>query len=141
MFVRTLGCCAIAVVLGCFTGCGGSGTCRVTGTAKLKDGTPLSRGRVIFTGGPSSANGRIQEDGSFTVGTYDIDDGAMAGGYTVVVVGVTEPDTRDHDEISQGIGEEPKSLIHAKYASSETSDLRVEIKAGKNTLTLELDPP
>jgi len=123
------------------SGCGSSETCTVTGTAKLKDGTPLARGRIILTGGPAGANGRIEEDGSFTIGTYDVDDGAKPGTYKVLVVGATTPETRTYEQTMQGIGEEPKSLIHPRYAAVETSDLRVEVKPGTNTLNLELDPP
>jgi hypothetical protein len=129
------------MTLACFLGCGGGETCEVTGTVKLKNGTPLPRGRIIFTGGPAGANGRIQEDGSFTMGTYEEDDGAKPGTYKVVIVGATTPETRTYEEMMKGLGEEPKSLIHPKYARSETSDLQVEIEPGTNTLSLEVDPP
>ncbi|NLF73885.1 MAG: hypothetical protein GX575_33165 [Candidatus Anammoximicrobium sp.] len=141
MLVRTLEACALALVFVCLAGCGGGELCQVQGTAKLKDGTPLARGRVIFTGGPAGANGRIQEDGSFAMGTLEDADGAKPGQYTVVVVGATTAETRSYEDMMKGIGQPPKSLIHARYGSAETSDLKFEVKPGKNTLTLELDPP
>jgi hypothetical protein len=121
-------------------GCGGRETYPVTGTVKLKDGTPLPGGRVILTGGESGAHGQIGEDGSFTLGTFHVDDGAKPGEYTVVIVGATEPDTRTYEEISYGRGQEPRSLIHSKYADAKTSDLRIEIVRGRNQLALELEP-
>jgi hypothetical protein len=139
MSMRILVCWLLVLV--CFAGCGDSGNGRITGTAKLKDGTPLARGRVILTGGRSGANGQIQEDGTFTIGTFTVDDGAKPGNYTVVVVGATTPETRTYEEMTEGKGTAPKSLIHPRYGSAETSDLRIDVKPGKNELNLELDPP
>lgn len=141
MLLRILAGAASLVVMIFCTGCGDSGMGKVTGVAKLKSGTPLARGRVIFTGGNSGANGAIKEDGSFVMGTNAVNDGAQPGKYTVIVVGATTPETRTYEQIMKKVGPEPKSLIHRKYASAATSDLHVEVKPGNNKLTLELDPP
>ena len=130
-----------AMVLVGLTGCGGGGsTSKVTGTVKLKDGRLVTTGKILFTGGPGNANGQIQKDGSFTVGTYKVDDGAKPATYTVVIVGALEPDNRSQEDIYAGKGQAPKPLIHAKYEDAKTSDLKVEVKAGRNKFDLQLDP-
>jgi hypothetical protein len=75
--------CLLAVLLTGLVGCGEREIYQVTGTVKLTDGTPLPGGRVILTGGASGAHGQIGEDGSFTLGTYRVNDGARPGEYAV----------------------------------------------------------
>ncbi len=129
-----------AMVLAGLTGCGGgAGTSKVTGTVKLRDGRLVTTGKIFFTGGSGNANGQIQNDGSFTVGTYKVDDGAKPGTYTVVIVGALEPDNRSQEDIYAGKGQAPKPLIHAKYQDATASDLKVEVKAGRNNFDLQLD--
>ena len=77
-------------------GCGGSDPDRpklgkVTGTVTYK-GKPLTRGSVIFTpisgkveGGGQIATGQIQSDGSYSLTTFDTDDGAVLGQHAVTV--------------------------------------------------------
>jgi hypothetical protein len=123
-------------VAACIIGCG-PGTSGAKGTAKLKDGTALPGGTVVLfsVGGGSSAYADIQSDGTFVLGTLDVDDGAIPGEYKVVVTATT---SGEHDE--SGGGGESKSLVHTKYNSVETTDLSVEIVSGENTLNLELEP-
>lgn len=132
---------ALAAVLISCAGCGpNDGIVPVTGIAKLKDGTPLPGGRVFLTGGEKGANGQIKPDGTFVLGTATMSDGAKPGTYKVFVVGAAEPDTRSYDDRAMGIGKAPPSLIHPRYNSASTSDLRVEIKPPKTHLELVLDP-
>jgi hypothetical protein len=84
----------------------------------------------------SSASGQIQSDGTFVLGTLDVDDGAKPGQYKAVVTAY-EQTSRGEGEHDEGGG---KSLIHTKYSSAETTDLEVEIVGGRNTLTFELEP-
>jgi hypothetical protein len=130
----------LAVVLAS-AGCGKArGTVAVTGKAVLKDGRGLPGGRVILTGGKTSASGQIKPDGTFLLGTFTTSDGSKPGNYTVVVVGATEPDTRSEFDRMGGVGKPPPSLIAKKYEAAATSDLKVEIKPPKTHLELVLDP-
>lgn len=122
-------------------GCGsGNGTVAVTGVAKLRDGSPLPRGRVFLTGGSASASGQINPDGTFSLGTFTMTDGARPGVYTAHIVGATEEDTRSEFDRATGKGNPPPSLIDRKYDAAATSDLKVEIKPPKTHLELVLDP-
>lgn len=66
------------------------------------DGQPLPMGRVMFapraTGNSIDAGkpafGQLQPDGTFVLGTYDDDDGAVVGSHWVTVFGVREEDTK-----------------------------------------------
>ena len=122
-------------------GCGkGRGPVAVTGKAVLKNGRAVPGGRVILTGGKTSASGQIKTDGTFVLGTFTTSDGSNPGTYKVVIVGATEPDMRSEFDRMGGIGKAPPSLIDKKYETAATSDLRVEIKGPKTHLELVLDP-
>ena len=56
------------------------------------------------------------------------------------MVGAAEPDLRSYDDKAMGIGKAPPSLIHSRYNTAATSDLKVEIKPPKTHLDLVLDP-
>lgn len=143
-FRWTIGHCValtILVVMLTSAGCGkATGTVAVTGRAMVKDGRGLPGGRVILTGGKTSASGQIKPDGTFVLGTFTTSDGSKPGTYTVVIVGATEPDTRSEFDRMGGVGKAPPSLIHPRYNTASTSDLKVEIKPPKTHLELVLDP-
>jgi hypothetical protein len=81
------------------------------------------------SGGPEGANGVVQPDGSFRVGTFENDDGAMPGKYKV---SLTPPDP----PLDQPV---PPPIIDPKYSNVETSGLTVEIKPGDNPVTLTVE--
>jgi hypothetical protein len=131
---------AILVVMLASAGCGKArGTVAVTGKAVLKDGRGLPGGRVMLTGGETSASGQIKPDGTFVLGTFTTSDGSTPGNYTVVIFGATEPDTISEFDRMGGVGKPPPSLIDKKYEAAATSDLQVEIKPPKTHLDLVLD--
>lgn len=136
-----VGCLALVAALVACAGCGPSnGIVPVTGIATLKEGAPLPGGRVFLTGGEKGANGQIQPDGTFALGTFTLSDGAKPGSYKVFIVGAAEPDMRSYDDRAMGIGKAPPSLIAKRYETAATSDLQVEIKAPKTHLEIVLDP-
>lgn len=122
-------------------GCGSNhGTSPVSGRAHLVDGTPLPAGRVMLLGGETGPSGAIQPDGTFRLGTFTTTDGARPGRYRVVILGAAEPDSRSYEEQLEHPERTPPSLIHPKYDRVETTDLEVEIVAGKNELEFSLEP-
>src|SRR5712692_350445 len=68
-------------------GCGGDKTVKVEGLVTL-DGNPLPGATVSFmpVGEGRAATGQTGADGSFRLGTFGTDDGALAGEYKVIVV-------------------------------------------------------
>jgi len=106
------------------TGCGDR-LYSVKGTVALEDGTPVTRGMVVcerVEGGPAvSAQGAIQPDGTFRLGTVKPGDGLPAGKYKVLINPMDLSDLPD----------DKKDIpFDAKYLNFKTSDLELEVKNG-----------
>jgi hypothetical protein len=134
---------ALAIVLGC-GGPANKYDSVVTGTVTI-DGQLASSGTVTFHPQDKSgkiAIGRIYPDGSFSLRTgqgdlRESDGGTVASGEYVVTVSVTGPAV----ENTSGEGGPPTSgplLIDERYVSSDTSDLRYNVKPGENVATFDL---
>lgn len=59
----------------------------IGGTAKFSDGTPLSQVQLYFvpTDAPAPAFGKVADDGSFTLVTYENKPGICVGKYVVYI--------------------------------------------------------
>ncbi|TWU47667.1 hypothetical protein [Rubripirellula reticaptiva] len=134
----SIGLIAFVSLIGGF-GCGGpaSDVYPVNGIVQFPDGKLLRSGTVEFEligqKDPITATARISPDGTFTMGTYQADDGALVGNHRVVVLS-------DY-EIGNGAerpGLIPESLLDAKYRSYRTSGLQVEVKPETNNVVLEV---
>lgn len=104
-------------------------TAKVEGTVTL-DGRPLVAGEVRFYaehGG--QASGPIHEDGNFRLTTFLVEDGAVLGTHTAVVVPPTD-----------GSGS-PLMAIPQKYQDPATSGLTYEVKRGMNIFEIPLESP
>jgi hypothetical protein len=117
-------------------GCGAkSSVAQVHGKVEL-DGKPLQSGAVstIPLAG-RGAHGAIR-DGSFELGTFGQNDGALIGTHKVAVIAY-EPTPGKGPEAGPG-----KLLVPQRYANADTSGLEIEVKAGEtNTPTLKLTSP
>ncbi len=128
------------------SGCGGDpGLGRVSGRITYK-GEPVPGGTVFFSpeeAGKRGAQGPIDSDGNYTLGTFDTGDGAPAGRHRVSVV-AQGPDKpipakmkgKMMEEDMQGTGD---PLVPRKYFSAESSGLTAEVVGGQsNTFDFEL---
>jgi hypothetical protein len=108
----------------------------VVGTVTLADGSPLTRGLVIFDGimdGKTvSPRGEVKPDGTFVLGTLKPGDGVPAGKYRVLI------NPLDSSEVPDELKKLP---FDYKYCRLETSGLEFEVKPGKNEFPIKLDPP
>ena len=118
---------AFAVVL-MLSGCNSANraqTYEVSGNIQF-DGQPLKSGMVVFMPDKGqAAKGTIGPNGSFKLGTYGVDDGAVAGQYKVMVIAA------DREAMQGGAAalERPlPTLIPAHYGSTATSGLTFEVK-------------
>src|SRR5262245_36321904 len=123
--LRPLQAAALVLLVGA-AGCG-SRLYPVHGTVTLEDGTPLTRGMVIFEGNHEGvavmARGEVQRDGSYQLSTHKPGDGVPAGKYRVHI------NPMDLSEVP----DEKKNLpFDIKYLRFETSGLEYEVKAGPN---------
>ena len=114
----------------------------VHGMVIYPDGKPLTDGIVEFEAldlkRPITAPGDINEDGTFQLGTYEVNDGAIAGKHRVAVIA--------NYEIGTGIerpGLVPPPKLDPKFSDFKTSPLQFEIKPSSNNILVEVDyaPP
>jgi hypothetical protein len=129
--VRIAGAALVLLGLG---GCGANRTYPVEGKVLFKDGTPVTGGLVVFESVDQPtvcARGPIRADGSFRLGTFKTNDGAVPGRHRVLV---TPPMPNSQREAM-----EPP--IHPRFATYETSELEFTVEPGKNTFTIEVDRP
>ncbi len=114
-------------------------TATVSGTVTF-NGDPLQIGSLLFvpvTGGPS-AEANIGTDGSFEMGTYDDDDGAVLGEHKVMITAFTAPGGSGlPEDVIDGDGA-PVSVIPDFYGDLEKSGLKVDVKSGENTIDFVL---
>jgi hypothetical protein len=115
------------------SGCGG-GKYPVRGTVALDDGTPVTRGLIVFERAdgspPVTARGNIGPDGKYALSTDKPGDGVPLGRYKVLVNPMDLSDLPD----------EQKNIPFAhKYLKFETSGLEFEVKAGANEFPITLE--
>lgn len=121
------------------TGCGSNRvpTYPVSGRVQFADGEPVRVGVVELESVTSgtTASGRIQDDGTFVLGTYTPTDGAAAGEHRVIVVQIIVNDgtfqhTKDHGR-----------PVPRRYGDYATSTLSASVEASEqNSVVLELSP-
>lgn len=107
-----------------------------SGTVSFGDGEPVRVGIIEFESVEhgTTATGRINDDGTFTLGTYSADDGAAAGSQRVIVIQVIINDGLVKHEKDHG------RPVPPQYASYETSGLTAEVKAAdENNIAVQLD--
>ncbi len=114
-------------------GCGRSGTVgKVVGRVTV-DGTPLTAGKIQFSpiGNDDNPNpgkpavGRIQEDGSFVLGTFKDNDGAIVGIHRVAITQKRQKDDPPSNRIPP--------FDYLKLFGQE-----FEVQRGKNEINIEL---
>ena len=132
---RALGPAAVALLTLSLAGCGG-GLYPVNGAVTLDDGTPVTKGLVVFEraagGEPVTARGQIQADGTYELSTYKPGDGVPPGRYKVLLNSMDLSDVPD----------EAKNLPYdTKYLSLATSGLEVEVTSWPNDIPIKLDRP
>jgi hypothetical protein len=123
---------ATLLVLSALQGCG-DGLSPVRGTVTLDDGTPISKGLVVFErfeGGPAlTARGEIRPDGTYQLSTNKPGDGVPPGKYRVLINSMDLSDVPD----------EQKDLPYdVKYLNFKTSGLECEVKSGGTDYPIKL---
>src|SRR5262245_6096830 len=115
---------ALAALLGA-AGCGG-GLHSVRGKVTFEDGTPLTKGLVLFEGKDGertiTARGDVRPDGSYQLGTNKPGDGAPAGKYRVAVTPLE--DLADVDSPRRAAPLDPR------FSDFNSSGLEFEVKPG-----------
>jgi hypothetical protein len=139
------------LVLGLASGCGSDRPeiVPVTGTVVWEDdGTPVANASVMFTpaeGRPST--GTTDEQGQFTLKSYDGQPGAIAGTHTVTVRRVEttglkaeKPEGEEYalsGEIDPRTYRE-KLTTPRKYADPKTSGISIQVEPGMDPVSIKL---
>lgn len=135
-FLHATRLCFLALLGFLATGCGGQGLYPVRGKVVYTDGTPLAGGWVVVekTEGdpPPSADGPVQEDGTFEMRTARPGDGVPLGKYRVLVKAKERP-----------LNEFQKAppLIDRKFERFETSGLELVVEAKTNIVEFKVSKP
>ena len=104
-------------------------TYRVTGQVLRANGEPVYSGTVRFHAKDKPGNdamGGIDKNGTFKLGTFSKDDGAVPGRYVVTV------DSIAYNPVNPK--RDPRVQIPKKYTAEETSPWTVEVKPEDNIL-------
>ena len=126
---------ALPILLIALAGCS-SGKHPVRGVVTLDDGSPLTKGLVVFErvegGPPISARGDIGPNGRYELSTDKPGDGVPVGKYKVLINPLDSSDVPD---------EQKKLPFDMKYMKFETSGLECEVKAGGTDYPIKLSRP
>ena len=118
------------------------------------DGAPLPMGYIYLDNGKNLARGKINEDGTYIVGSLSKNDGLAPGLYRIYIqaIGPDPSGAREKVNYAPSPGEERPtgpvlglvqmvSLIDVKYASMETSGLEVNVTRSTKTHDIVVDRP
>lgn len=132
----------LALVCVLLVGCGGQPTTFVVkGKVVYTDGTPVRFGDIetLAVEQRINARGKIQADGSFTLTTYQANDGALPGLHQAVIIQTTSiplAAAAKMPPVKHAHGND----IDPKYRSYSTSGLRFTVEPnGANEVTLVID--
>ena len=122
----------------CLSGCGGGPipTYPVNGKVLFEDGTSPQFGTVEFLNDEHQLNarGEIAKDGTFTVSTFQDEDGAVEGTHRIAIIQLTmSPDTAQYSYL---INHDHGDVVNPRFHDFRTSGLIREISPGQNQLTL-----
>lgn len=130
-------CLVLAAMAAVTLGCGGRQAAQVSGSVTLND-KPLTTGTVSFhpaDGRGAVASGSIDAQGRYAIST-GTDAGLAPGAYIVTVVASEAFQPPDPTAETQY-----RDLAPARYSSVAESDLKVDVKPGRNDVPLVLRSP
>jgi len=110
----------------------------VHGVVRL-DGKPLATGTVRFLPAAGrAATGKIQSDGTFSLGTYKESDGALVGKHQVAIIAFEVGPMPIRTEGGRPPATPTKPLVPKRYMAPGTSGLTAEVKPGNNEFEFDL---
>ena len=119
-----------------FVGCGSDQlpVYPVDGSVRFEDGLKVMFGDIEFYNAEHrlNARGKINRNGTFEVGTFTENDGAVAGKHKVIILQVTGNYLTE--KLSDDIKHDHGDLINSAYFDYRTSGLECEIVPGRNAI-------
>src|SRR5262249_48096067 len=117
-------------------GCGGRAKLgRVSGRVTYK-GEPVPNGAITFLPDESGppATGTIGPDGTYTLVTPDVGDGAVLGKHKVMITALRVGPARG----AEAKDPRPPPIIPPRFGNTSTSGLPAEVREGANTIDFHL---
>ena len=104
------------------------GMVRVSGKVTFSDGTPVTRGSVLFDSGIYSASGDIQPDGTYVLGALSPGGGVRPGEYIALI-------EKNWDDPFDEVGNFICTFeVAPRFSSRETSNLKFTVETGKRNV-------
>ncbi len=123
----------LAGALCLMAGCGGSKGTGVTGKVTFADGSPLTKGTVVYSGKTGTFQSAIKPDGTYTL------DKVLEGDYRVAITGAQEggggPSEMKYDDKGNYIAPPPVTitpLIKSTFEDPEKSGLSKKVPGDYN---------
>ena len=141
-FISSLRHCVVLGAVAAIVGCSEAPkTYPVRGIVRFPDGKLLQSGSIEFEGAIDRkervvARGMVGADGSFVLGTYTVDDGAVLGEHRVVVI--SDQIIGNSIERPELLEERPQQL-HPKYRDFNRSGLVFTVEPKENEFLVEVD--
>lgn len=126
-------CCTLVSLIGCS---GNQATYEVAGKVEFEDGTSPKFGDVEFYSPEFKLNarGKIKRNGTFTVTTFEEDDGAVLGHHDIVIMQQVGSYLMANADVD--VDHDHGALIDKSHFDYRTSGLSCEIVEGKNEVNL-----
>ena len=119
-------------------GCGSDQvpTHAIEGIVEFEDGSPLKFGNIEFYSAEHKVNasGKINRDGTFTVGTYSENDGAVAGNQQIAILQISG--NYLSEKLNDQINHDHGHLIDQAHGDYRTSGLEFVVEPGVNRIQL-----
>jgi hypothetical protein len=116
------------MILGC------SHNVKTTGKVTFSDdGTPLTEGTVVFETAGYLARGRLNQDGTYHLGSFSERDGLPTGTYNVYITGAVQYQDAPNGQTVIN------SLIDTKYSDPQNPVWKIEITPKTKQVDLTVD--
>ncbi|MDR3196376.1 MAG: hypothetical protein LBU34_00785 [Planctomycetaceae bacterium] len=123
----------------CLTGC--SDKIKISGTVTFSDGTPITKGNVVFDNGTESYFGTIKSDGTYVTGGNKQIEGIPNGTYKVWLA-QTEITENISDADGHVASYNVTQTVAKKFTSPNTTELTFEVKPdGQKTFDIVVEKP
>lgn len=123
----------------CLIGC--SGKTKISGTVTFSDGTPVTKGNVVFDNGTESYFGIIKNNGTYVTGGNKQIEGIPNGNYKVWLA-QTEIIENTLGANGRVTSYKVTQTITKKFTSLNTTELTFEVKPdGQKTFDIVVEKP
>ncbi|MDR1485607.1 MAG: hypothetical protein LBT09_12390 [Planctomycetaceae bacterium] len=126
----------VCVILSLVLFLAGCGQTKVEGKITFPDGTPLSKGKIIFESDIHTLSAVVQSNGTFRMGMLKDGEGIPCGKYKV---GITEAFDAKYSD--KPVPPEITHFIAEKFRSPKTSGIEYDIQKTTKDISIVVEKP